>query len=154
MIDGLPAVLPFIHEQAETIMVKAEVLSDFFCDNYHPAQYLGIAIIYSGQFWDLFTGYDQNMNRCLRIDIFKGNNLIIFIDYFRRFFFVDDLAEYGFFFHANLPEVLISQAVNKGCCRNGGCFSPQTMDPKIERQKVMGGGQAFFIMVKSTLGSY
>ena len=93
MIDGLSRVRAAIEHQAVTIVCDTRFPCQLFCQNDHFSEEFGVSGL---DIVDRGNGTPRNDNdvlRCLGIDILKCDKIGIFMDNRRRNFVVRDLFE-------------------------------------------------------------
>jgi len=92
VVNRLPAEIVAVHHQAETFLAALFAGQALGAVEQVPGQWL-VAFLQVIEGGDVSFRDQQKVNGCLRRDIVKGDDLIVFIELARRNFTSDDLAE-------------------------------------------------------------
>lgn len=94
MVHLLTAVRTYIEQRFKTaarlaLFIRTETAAEFlgqlWCQQHHFTQQCRVFIATIGQSRDMFAWHDQKMDRRFRLDVMKGDQVLIFIHQFRRY---------------------------------------------------------------------
>jgi len=94
--DRLARGLAVVHYEAVAIVVKSENSCDLGCADDQCADGRRVRHCEIVQHRDVLAWNHEKVRRCLRIDVFEGDYVVIFMNLARRDFTRDDAAEEAF----------------------------------------------------------
>lgn len=93
MRDRLPPVGTDVQNRSVSVIGDALGAGEVPRREEHPAQEVGMVVVGGVQGRDVLAGNHENVDRCLRVDVAKGHQLVIFMDEGRRDLASRDFAE-------------------------------------------------------------
>lgn len=91
--DGLLAVLAGVGDHAEAAFVDAEFAGGRLDALVDFQEGLGVVLVEAEHVLDVFFRDDEGVGRGDRVDVVEGEDVVVFVDFFRGDFACDDFAE-------------------------------------------------------------
>ena len=109
--DRLAGAPVTIEHQTVTILIDTLVSGDLLCHQHHSAGYFHVLFIEVIDGRDVLSGYDQNMRRCLRIDISEREYVVVLVDFVTGNFTIPDFAKQTISHYVPHARVVMSYTV-------------------------------------------
>jgi hypothetical protein len=90
--DGLTGAWAYVEDRTITVFDVA-IASELGGDQLHVSEKLGVFECRLVQSFEMALRNDENVGRCAGIDVFKGEDAIVFVNLLRRNLAFDDLAK-------------------------------------------------------------